>query len=249
MKVDVQPDLFWEDQNRTSNASALAEFFEVREVSQTEALQGTNDPSTLFRGSLSMAQRRLRPYDFCNALRWLPAFRRSCVNPDAYFTDAFDILHNKFKDSLNLYIRPTSPFKEFAGQVFNKWSFEKEINYLKQNKNIRAEEIVCVVSSPKNIYKEYRNVFVDKKFVGSSLYMERDELKVEAGAPNSVVEFAEWVGASRFLSGELDYVIDVGVMEGGRLALVELNGFETSSFYACDLRSIFSAWRKSFDVG
>lgn len=176
LPLHIQGDVFWEDEHATSNSAAAAKYFDVKKISDYLL----NDPlglidlnvGHLWRGSLQLAQLKGRKYDFANALKWLPRFRNECMNPEAIFLDLKGASRLLNYNGESVYIRPVSPFKEFSGQIFNADRLDKEIAFMRQNKNIQPEEVMCVLAMPnESLGREYRCVFVAGKYVGGSTYM------------------------------------------------------------------------------
>ncbi len=252
--IHIQPDLFWEDEHRTPNSVEAANYFKVAIRSDEEIMS----PDFLrpyrghvMRGSMTMAQKCGVTFGFAHVDKWLPKFREIAVNDEAVFVDM------KYAQTIiategDKYLRPLSPFKEFAGQLFSIEQIDKEVAWLKQGKNINAEELMCAISPARYINREWRCIFVDNKYVGGSQYMQSHELEVSPEVPERVIEFAQSIAADSYFTNIFDFVLDVGecynVYNATELKLVELNGFETASFYAADLAKIYSAWAKSLDA-
>lgn len=62
------------------------------------------------------------PFDFANCLNFMPHFREHLINPDIIFSD----LRHFENFAFPAFIRPASPLKQFAGQVFPSLSKYKE---------------------------------------------------------------------------------------------------------------------------
>lgn len=241
-----QSNVFWEDQE-DKNALQIA-----RNVLKCDVIDFQFDPLHFkeilpqikqgqFRGALDLAKSAGMQFSMFNALNWLPALRRYCVNNDAYFLDMHHIVHEPhvlFSFKYGAFIRPVSPFKEFAGNVYNKERFVTEYNWLKQNNGNVYE--MCVIASPKNICAEWRCVFINNEFISSSQYMKNGEPLVVQDTPNNVIVFAKEIASHNYFINKFDYVIDVGQVNN-ELKLVEINAIETSSFYACDIEKIYKA--------
>lgn len=246
--IDIQPNLFWEDENRTPNETEARNWFDVNLLSEEDVLKARflhKTQQRLFRGSCNFAKRLGYKYEYANALKWLPVFRNQSVNRDAYFTDA-----ENARLALTLrgerFIRPVAPFKDFAGQVFSGETFDTELAHLKQNKNLAATEIICVVAAPVQIEREWRCIFVDNEYVGGSRYMSNDALDVAPEVPQGAIDFANTIAKHDYFINTFDFCVDVGLVNGV-YKLVEINGFETASFYAADLAKIYGAWARQFD--
>ncbi len=245
MKEDIiiQPDLFWEDENLTPNIIEAANWFNCLPMSLQDYHIGKLAMRRYFRGSLDLARLSGRKYDFCNALNWLPRFRLISLNHRGYFNDLKEILTQMLEKKEVKFVRPVEPWKLFAGQIYDRTKLYNEVAFLRQNKNVFPEEVICLVNNAAKIDKEWRCIFVNGKYIDGSQYMVDEELNVEPGCPNSVIEFAQMIAKDEYFTNIFDFVIDVAEVDG-KLWLIELNGFETSSFYAADLAKIYGAWSK-----
>ncbi len=93
---------------------------------------------------------------------------------------------------------------------------DTEIGWLQQGKNINPEELICLVSTPAHIGKEWRCIFVNGKYVSGSQYMDKGELAVAPEVPTFVIEFAEKIAANNYFLNIFDFVIDIGPEGGDR---------------------------------
>jgi hypothetical protein len=75
--------------------------------------------------------------------------------------------------------------------------------------------------------------------------MKDGELELNPHVPRDVWEFAETVGRDPFFLNTFDFVIDIAETPEG-LKLVEVNAFETASFYAADLKTVYKIWTQGF---
>lgn len=244
--LTYQRDLFWEDRDSKA-AEAAAKYFNLKEPNLdcfTRVDYKAADFS-LIRGSLDLARRCGRTFSFARADRWLPAFRESCVNRDAYFTDLLHAGKIIRKEGAK-FLRSVSPFKELAGDVFDLGRYQTELNYQK-SKDIMAGGLIVVVAEPVHIVEECRFIFVNNKLAGWSKYMENGELCVEPNVSEEARELAEYLSDQPYFLNSFEYTIDLGRV-GDSWYLVEVNGFETSSFYAADCDKIYRAWAESLQI-
>jgi hypothetical protein len=242
-----QPNVFWEDRDGKAREAA-SKYFRAQDIELQEFNQFKNNDLdfTLLRGSLDLARRCGRKFDFARADKWLPAFREHCINSDAYFTDlehAGEIIRKEGAK----FLRSVSPFKDLAGDVFDYERYKTERAY-QSSMNISPRELIVVVAEPVHIVEEYRFIFVNNKLVGESQYMSSGELDVQPYVPDAAREIAQQVGGSDYFCNIWDAVIDIGRV-GDEYKLVEINGFETSSFYAADCGAIYKAWAESLEIG
>ncbi len=241
-QLRLQTNLFWEDIENPGATKIVAEkYFDICLVSDRHV----NDTTSFsiigaLRGSIDLARKAGLVFRHANALSWLPRFREDCVNSEGIFLDLKEIGKYLSLDDGSVFVRPVSPFKEIAGEVFSHDRIKTEIAFLEQNKNIRADELICVMAPAKHLSYEWRCVFVNNKLISSSLYMKDGALCVGGEAPTQVIDFANKLGRDDYFLNIFDYVLDVALV-GKDIRLVEVNAFETASFYGCDLDKIYSA--------
>lgn len=221
--------------------------FSVEIVSDQEAMTGSarlREHRGPFRGSLTMAQRMGRKFEFTNALAWAPALRNYILSQDYYFLDLASVL-DRFSFDRHLFVRPASGFKEFSGNVFTRDKFAEEFHYTTRGKNIDPCTI-CMVSTPLENPPSYewRLVFIDHALVGASQYMEGGQLSISRHVPDEVVSAGAEVSRNSYFLNVPDFVLDFAATESGP-KLVEVNAAETSSFYGADLETIYRAWGKT----
>ena len=240
-----QPGVFHED---TETLDILNKYFDVTLINKEEITSYKGDmwgkAPFNFRGSLSLAKRLGRECKWANALNWAPKFRKSLLSSPYAFLDAAALLEEVTPD-VEFFARPVSGDKIFSGNVYNKKSFSEELSFLYQNKNVFPEEVICMFSPPAEVRKEYRLIFVNNRYCSSSQYMDSGEIAIIAGeAPEDAIEFGKKIAAAEFFCNVFDFIIDVAETDEG-FKLVEVNAFETSSFYSADLDKIYSEWSAS----
>lgn len=245
-KLTYEPNLFWED--RDSKAlEAASKYFQIVQPPKECFVRGAYEEKdfSLFRGSLNLARRRGYTYPFARADKWLPIFREFCVSKDAYFTDLHHAGQVIRKEGAK-FLRSVSPFKELAGDVFDLPRYQTELAY-QRSKDIMAGGLIVVVAEPIHIVEECRFIFVNNKLVGWSKYMENGELCVDPHVSEGALELAEYIGGHSYFLNCWDFIVDVGRV-GEDWHLVEINAFETSSFYAADCNKIYSRWAESLKI-
>lgn len=186
-------------------------------------------------------QHDFKPFD---ALVWMPELKLFALNREDYvFLDMFEILCGYKDFTWPLFIRPTSGRKEFSGNVFTLESWRNEEKYA-ENRNIGNP--ICMISSPQKLGKEYRCIFINGKYVAGSQYMDKGEKSVDPEVPEEVKAYAIKISEDDFFINLFEFVIDVVETDKG-LRMVEINCFNTASFYAADLDVIYSTWAKVGD--
>jgi len=246
--IYVQRGLFHEDDN-PQTAENIETFFDVHPIDLNtlfrtpDFLQTKNKINAEeFRGSLELARLLGRRYTYADALQWVPAFRDILIYPkETKFLDmAYFKKYHDF-DSMPLFIRPVEPYKTFSGQVFkSNEQFNSEIAYIKQQKNLEPEYITCVYAPVSRISSEYRTIFIGNTYISGCQYMTNEELDVQPGIPQKVVDFATSIAKSGYFTNIFNFVIDIAVVNN-ELKLLEINAADTASYYAADTYKIYEA--------
>ena len=246
----IQTDLFSEDEN-DPNASryAASPYFETRKIDDSDVCFGKigspRERNSGFRASLDYAHRIGRKFEFTDATKWLPRFRELCVSDDAYFTDMHNVLGSLWQDSgKSQFVRPTSGFKTFSGNCYNYQSFKNESEFLKQNKNIHPRDVLCMVAQPRIINYEWRLIYIDGKYISGSHYMTNGKLSSYLSVPMEALTLANHIAAQDYFANNFAFVLDIAMVEG-KFRLIEVNAFETASFYKADLNAVYKAYAAS----
>lgn len=215
----------------------------------------------IFYGSLNLA-RKLRPHVsgvYCD----LPKFE--CTNyysyageyllNEGYIMIPFGELERKYSqifeyfypsccsgpDGTELFIRPSSGFKLFTGQLISFDEFERDFQRLNYSP-VDSNKIV-ILSRPLSISKEWRVVIVDGKAVTSSVYKDRGYAISSPTHPEDMDvlhKFAEMI--AKEYSPEPIFCVDIGVCKNqNKLKLIEINSFSCSGLYKCDKDIIVKA--------
>ena len=248
--LHIQTDLFSEDsENPNASLEAASEFFEVKRlpdgITRRIELLRVNGMRDGLRISLDYARLLGRAFPFTNAMNWLPVFRELCVSEDAYFTDALHALDTLWQNSgSHKFIRPVSGFKTFSGGCFGVTSFKNELEFLKQNKNIHPREVICVVATPRVINHEWRLIYIDGQYISGSHYMTNGKPSFDLGVPREAIALGNHVASQDFFANNFAFVLDIALVER-QCRLLEVNAFETASFYKADLRKVYEAYAKS----
>jgi hypothetical protein len=179
-------------------------------------------------------------FEYANVLNWMPVFRKYTLSPELSIFVELEYIKTYMDDNSfkSIFIRPVDPFKTFSGQVFHtKNKFLEEYNFMTKNKNV-SPSLLCMVSDKQEIDEEYRCIFVNNEYVSGSLYMENSKPNFKSGVPDKVINFARSLARNDYFQNIFNFVIDIGIVEK-QLCLVEVNAFETASFYASDLDLIY----------
>jgi len=232
-------DLIFSEDEFSDTKSIINKYFDAHEIETNKIFEAKHLGISNFRGSLSLARILGRDYKFANALQWLSHFRSQTVSPAALFTDIKHALTLDFP----LFIRPASPFKEFSGDVYTKEKFQQEYDYMVVSKN-QNPGLICAFAAPVKIKKEWRLIFIDSRYLSSSQYMSEGDLNIKSSVPQEVIEFGKQIAKDDYFTNVFNFILDIGETDSG-LKLIEINGFECSSFYGANLDKIYNAWANS----
>lgn len=133
----------------------------------------------------------------------------------------------------DIFIRPNSGFKTFAGQVLTRENFDFETNSISQITSV-MDETVMVVSSAKSIISEFRFVIANGKVVAHSHYSWDDSFISEV--PAECLEKANQV-AKHTWQPDIAYTCDIA-LTGDGAKIVELNSFSCAGLYKCSLEDV-----------
>ena len=144
------------------------------------------------------------------------------------------------------FARPSTGFKSFTGQVFSHDHFDRDWEWVEE---FSYPENIVVVSSPKDIFVEYRFVCADKKIVAGTRYKlngKESNLSLEAcragGATQikEIIAFAEEIALQEWQPQPI-YTIDVALRDNLEIGLMEINSFSCSGLYDCNPEPIVKA--------
>ena len=167
-------------------------------------------------------------------------------NHDAIYLPFGAITHNKDKLSKifcnDIFIRPDSGFKTFTGISTTIDKLDFELSSIKQISNPGNNEM-CLISSAKEIYSEYRMVICDREVVTGSQYRWNGKLDVRIDVHHEAWACAESVSKLQW-QPDVCYVVDIFMGERGP-RIGEFNSFACSGLYNCDLNKIVTAVSKT----
>jgi len=241
----VQKDVFSEDENQDTQNIILKYFPKALFLSDDDIYikrKYEGQESRLLRGSLSLAQKLRKNLNWTNALNWMPELKNFALSYDYKFLDLNEILARE--KNWPLFVRPASGMKEFSGNVYSREKLMEEAAFLVSNKNVNTS-LICLYASPRPLNREWRVVFVNGEVSSGCQYMVKGKKEVSSDFPEEVVKYAIEISQHEFFLNKFEYVIDIGESNEG-LRLIEINAFETASFYASDLHKIYSDWAGSY---
>jgi hypothetical protein len=247
----LEEDLFSEDE-LVDTKSIISNYFDVKHITLEKALlekaELASDGCIVGAARCSLEIARLLGFDFkyANVLNWMPVFRKHTISPELSVFVELEYIKEYMDDKSfkTLFIRPVDPYKTFSGQVFHtKAKFLEEYNFMVKNKNV-SPSLLCMIGDAQEIDQEYRCVFVDNVYMSGSMYMDGGKPSIKPGVPEKVVNFAKHLASNVYFQNIFNFVIDVAIVEKD-LRLVEINAFETASFYASDLNKIYKKWAET----
>ena len=247
MELLLQKDTFTEDELGDTEA-VIRRYFDVKIVRDETVVfaEKISLNGGVFRGTLALAAKVGKRFPWADALVWAPAFRESLVSKPFLFLDAAGILaapKGLLPFSWPLFVRPTSGFKTFSGNVFTRESFDREFQFLVKTRN-GDPFTVCMLAEPRTIKREWRTIFVNNEYSSGSQYMLGGEKVLQPGVPDEIVAFAREISKSPYFQNVFDFTLDIADTDRG-LGMLEVNGFETASFYAADLDKVYSDWARA----
>lgn len=246
--IYYESNVFYKTGDEDLDLEPLQKIFTFEQVKVIGELYKVVDHTIFFRGSCNLAYRLgvSDYFDFCNVTKWLPPLRQYAYNTNMYFQDMAQIrfemcMHG---DNKQFFIRPCSPFKTFAGQIYTPENFITECMYINQTNGDEYQlcGITDYVRTPK---VEWRCIMINNKYVSGSQYLLNGELELHPYVPSHVIEFANKIAKDPFFQNKFEFVLDICSDENDKIYLLEVNGFQTSSFYLADYELVYDTWRKS----
>lgn len=242
-----QRNLFWEDLD--DDIDIIKQYFNICIIDpQKNLIADSTEVPFSYRCSIAIAQRNNIFEKFTNALEWAGKLRKEMIDPYHIFTD-MDFCNQLFKNTEassttnKKFVRPAAGTKIFAGNVYDRSTFQNEVDFLKQ-KNVDPRTVMCLVSTPAEIKLEYRTIFIDGEYISGSRYMCSGELNVNNHVPTNAQTYARTIHKTYDLPPWM--ILDIADLYGEdnpeHYRVVEINQIETSSFYAADLEKIYSTW-------
>jgi hypothetical protein len=168
----------------------------------------------------------------------LAHYGERCLNADAQFMTMAGLAAAGLPDDARLFVRPVADLKEFAGAEFELGDYREWYGRLSGGDFVIGPDTAIIASSIKHIEHEWRLFVVDGKVVSGSHYRAGGLLAVSPEVPPEVIGFGEEMAA--IWSPAPVFVLDVA-LSNESLSVVEINGFNSSGFYASNIRDIVSA--------
>jgi hypothetical protein len=170
--------------------------------------------------------------------KYFSYFGKYLLNGDYTMTPMLELsrrreeLFEKYADNGNVFIRPNSGLKTFNGYVLNYDKIDDELKFLGSYAKKDLDDIIVVVSSPKEIEAEWRTVVVGREVVSASQYYKNGEEYYKRGCDEGCLSLSEKI-SEEIWQPDLAYTLDI-CKSGGRYYLLEINSFSCSGLYAND---------------
>lgn len=184
-----------------------------------------------------------KDFKVSNYIKFIPEWY---INSDCLFLP-FGILKraifknqifNKFFYAKKLFIKSDSGFKLLTGFSIDKSDWDKEIGFL----NLSADDIM-VISSHKEVVKEYRFWVINGELITYSSYSWSDE--PYENPAEYIIETAKTISKQIDLKA---YTLDLCLLKDDWTPhVVEINNIYTSGLYNCDYKKLITALR-AFEI-
>lgn len=135
----------------------------------------------------------------------------------------------------SVFIRPDSPYKEFTGFVVKKDEFDKRITTMSYGE--LDPSLLMLVAKPQMIKAEYRFFVRKEDVIAGSRYKLNGEHDEDPNYPQGAYDAAFKVSRVDWRPSPV-FVVDIGETSNGEYKLLEINSFNCSGMYYCDLEKI-----------
>lgn len=143
------------------------------------------------------------------------------------------------------FLRPNSDMKEFSGSRVDLDGLQKFYTEVMKGDFPFDGNTEVFLAPLKEIHREWRCFIVNGAVVASSQYRFRSLLLKSPDVPMKVKMYAAKMAHK--WSPEKAYVMDICDDMDGNLKILELNCFNASGVYECDVKSIIRAVERMFD--
>lgn len=146
-----------------------------------------------------------------------------------------DFVFNKLSEDNKIFIRPDSPYKEFTGFVVSKDDFEKRIVTMSYG-NLEPD-LMVLAARTQEIKAEYRFVVSKNGVIAGSRYKLNGEHDEDPTYPIGAYDLALEISKEEWMPAPI-FVVDIGEISNDEFRLLEINSFNCSGMYLCDLSAI-----------
>ena len=104
------------------------------------------------------------------------------------------------------------------------------------------EDEMMLLAAPVNFTSEYRVIVKEDKPLVACQYKSHGKMDEQELTPDKEDSILNWVyeNVINYYTPKCKlYVIDIGLIDGSKMSVVEMNSFSSSGFYKCDLPRLF----------
>lgn len=141
-------------------------------------------------------------------------------------------------DVNEIFCRPDSGFKSFAGQVVRYGTIDEDLKTIDELSGV-MDETMILVAKCQEIKGEFRFVVADGKIVAGSEYRWDGRLDIRRDWTPECEDLARKV-AEHPWQVDIAYTCDIALLED-TVRVIELNGFSCAGMYACDMNKVAKA--------
>lgn len=164
---------------------------------------------------------------------WIEKYGNNCFNYGGKVWVLKDLIQNCPE---TCFIRPNNDLKDFSGVVVKKESVLDFYENVKKGDYLFDENLEVYVAPIKHIQKEWRVFIVGGKAITASQYKLKSMIALDQKVEQRVLDFAQ--SMSDIWCPEKAFVMDICLTLENELKLLELNCFNASGAYLCDLTKI-----------
>jgi len=218
----------------------------------------SNEDCVVVYGSLQLgraAQRKTGwvPGVYCNlpkfeCLYYYPRFGKHLLNNDYAMFPFGDLLDRRdwvfanFGASRCVFLRPSSGFKTFTGQIVEYVDWERELKRLSFKVNPESLVLLC---RPIEVVKEWRLVVTDR-VISATQYKEGkgwiritgSDIVKTSDVPQEVLDYGQQVLAEVDFNPDPIWTMDICETDSGELKVLEVGSFSCAGLYACKMEPI-----------
>lgn len=224
---------------------------ESRKLINLSCIPEKNSP-VIFYGSQPFIQSCNSQFpDFFPGGRWTIPANFSCASyyikykkfllNDTFLICPFSFFYEKFQsvfsqlESNSLFIRPNDHVKLFNGKIIHLESLlDDDWGNLPINSIMDS---LVLISTTKKIIKEFRFFLTKGSVISCSEYKTNFEYEVTKKPPQEAIIFANTIANSPWIPSPI-FALDIALLEGKNYKIIELNPFNSCSFYNADIPRI-----------
>ncbi len=188
------------------------------------------------------------PGVYCNlpkfeCLYYYPRFGQHLVNADyvmlplGELSRRKDWLFAKLGKNDQLFIRPSSGFKSFTGEIILEQEWDKTLRFLAFRND---PETLAIVAKPASISYEWRIVVGENKVIAGTQYKKHGEMVRSATVPIEVFDYAQSVLDSIKYKPDPLWTLDI-CKANDELKVLEVGSFSCAGLYSCDPEAVINA--------